>query len=195
MGVASLPTSVKPVLGFAVAFLLAGIALMLVFKFGLQGVSEPRSGLESCSVDVGFEADAKARVLRVVDGDTIWVEILEVYRASIGLLEEGEYRVRLADINAPELGEEGGLDAKRVLEHVLSGRRYVLLDVDDCFVTDRYGRLIAVVLAPENSYYLNVNAWMVDRGFASYWDHENEFIPERWEVVVPLGDVNPLGRE
>ncbi|MCX8196114.1 MAG: thermonuclease family protein [Acidilobaceae archaeon] len=120
-----------------------------------------------------------------MDGDTIEVEILEVrkdrYRDLIGTR-----KVRLADINAPELSTPEGQKSKEFLASMLAGKE-VLLDVDDVKVTDRYNRIVAVVLLQHNAtHYLNVNAFLVEMGYATVWDHENEFNPAAWRLYVRL---------
>jgi len=109
-------------------------------------------------------------VTRVVDGDTFYVT---------GLPE----RVRLADVNAPELSTAEGQRAKAVLEVLLLGRR-VCLDIDDLYKTDRYGRYVAVAYLDYNeTHWLNVNRWLVERGYAAYVDYPNEFRPP-WPLYV-----------
>ena len=93
----------------------------------------------------GWEIDVIAEVRRVVDGDTF-------DSFPVG-------RVRLADINAPELGTPGGEASKRALEYLVGkyGSK-VYLDVDDLYVKDRYNRIVAVVYLRFNStHILNVN--------------------------------------
>jgi len=110
-------------------------------------------------------------VTRVVDGDTFYVS---------GLPE----RVRLADVNAPELSAAEGQRAKAALEALLLGRR-VCLDIDDLYRTDRYGRYIAVAYLDYNeTHWLNVNQWLVERGYAAYVDYPNEFRPP-WPLYLP----------
>jgi len=110
-------------------------------------------------------------VTRVVDGDTFYVA---------GLPE----RVRLADVNAPELSTAEGQRAKAALEALLLGRR-VCLDIDDLYKTDRYGRYVAVAYLDYNeTHWLNVNQWLVERGYAEYRDYPNEFRPP-WPLYVP----------
>jgi len=109
-------------------------------------------------------------VTRVVDGDTFYVS---------GLPE----RVRLADVNAPELSTAEGQRAKAALEALLLGR-WVCLDIDDLYRTDRYGRFVAVAYLDYNkTHWLNINQWLVERGYAVYVDYPNEFHPP-WPLYV-----------
>lgn len=60
-----------------------------------------------------------------------------------------------------------------------------LLDIDDPYVKDGYGRIVAVVYAPYNEIHLlNVNAWLLAKGLAYEWDHPNKFSPEEWRLFV-----------
>jgi endonuclease YncB( thermonuclease family) len=134
----------------------------------------------------GLELDAYCRVTKVIDGDTFKCVILE---SPSGLVRVGlEYRVRLADINAPELRpvpEEGAVEALRALEDLVGGR-VVALDIDDIKAFDRYGRVVAVVMAPHNETHLvNVNRLLVERGLARLWEHENEWRLLETPLYVP----------
>jgi endonuclease YncB( thermonuclease family) len=72
----------------------------------------------------------EALVLRVKDGDSIVVERVEAKRVS---------EIRLAGIDAPELGQPWGPSARAGLRRLVDGR-VVTLEVVD---RDRYGRLVA----------------------------------------------------
>ena len=117
----------------------------------------------------GFE---RSLVIEVVDGDTFWC-----YAGG------SEFKVRLADVDAPELGTAEGEVAKAFLRELLEGEE-VLLDVDDLYRTDRYGRIVAVAYLPLNSTHcLNVDALLVEEGYARSVDYPNEFSPREWCVV------------
>jgi endonuclease YncB( thermonuclease family) len=130
-----------------------------------------------------YEFQAYGYVTRVVDGDTVWFHSYYGYRA-------GEtFKVRFADINAPEIYTDEGKESKAALEWLLDTYgRYVYLDVDDIYETDHYGRVVAVVYLPfwYYGYALNVNEWLVESGYASIWDHYNEFDPYSWSLWVPI---------
>ena len=122
---------------------------------------------ESIQIE-GAEVDLVATVYKVVDGDTF-----DAFPSG---------RVRLADINAPELGEEGGQEAKEALINLVLNKK-VYLDVDDLYVMDRYNRLICVVFVDYNStHVLNVNKWLIESGYAQITDYENEFDPNMWTL-------------
>ncbi|RLG75109.1 MAG: hypothetical protein DRO14_04975 [Thermoprotei archaeon] len=142
--------------------LLAVVALVLMLA-GLVGVAASVHG-ES------FEVDVKARVYKVIDGDTF-----DAFPVG---------RVRLADVNAPELSEAGGLEAKQALYKLVYGK-VVYLDVDDKYVMDKYHRIVAVAYVRVNStHLLNVNEWLITNGYAEVRDYPNEFDPRSWTLYV-----------
>ncbi|MEB3787217.1 MAG: thermonuclease family protein, partial [Desulfurococcales archaeon] len=128
----------------------------------------------------GLEVDASCIVTRVIDGDTFSCILSEVYSTGLEGLRPGmEARVRLADINAPELRPEpepGAVKATSMLSSLLQNET-VYLDIDDMYVFDRYGRIVAVALVPYNGTHLvNVNLLLVSRGLAEVWEHDNEWV-------------------
>ncbi len=85
----------------------------------------------------------------VVDGDTIRGYVLD--NAPEYGLRSGDYMyVKLVGINAPELDEFKGAEAKEFLENLVSPGDNVRLLVDPKEAFDAYGRILAVVFA-ENS--------------------------------------------
>jgi micrococcal nuclease len=105
------------------------------------------------------------RVVRVFDGDTVWVQPLH----------GGRWRkLRLDGIDAPEICQPGGLAARDALAARVLGAE---VQIEERAMDD-YGRGIAlVVLRGED-----VNAWLVQTGHA--WAH-------RWRgrgVYVELED-------
>lgn len=131
-----------------------------------------------------FEIDVSAYVYKVVDGDTF-----DAFPVG---------RVRLADVNTPERGRPGYLEAKKFLNLTVY-KRWVYLDVDDVNVMDRYSRLVAVVYVRWNStHLLNVNMALLAAGLAVVYDSPNEFNPLTWSLYkyYPKGglpeDYTPL---
>jgi len=109
-------------------------------------------------------------VTKVVDGDTFYIS---------GLSE----RIRLADINAPEIYTTEGQQSKTALENLILGKM-VCLDIDNLYKTDKYGRLVAIAYLDHNeTHWLNVNQWLVENGYATYRDYPNEFRPP-WSLYV-----------
>lgn len=89
-----------------------------------------------------------ARAVRVKDGDSV------IVRRRNGRLSE----IRLAGIDAPELSQPGGRDAKAALKRLLNGRE-IRVDVTD---RDRYNRLVAMLWTGQTF----VNAEMARSGHA-----------------------------
>lgn len=92
-----------------------------------------------------------AFVSRVVDGDTVKVEVH-------GDLES----VRLLCIDSPESNQDYGREAEEYLREMIEGK-WVELDIED---RDRYGRILAFI--QYNSRDVNEN--LVSRGLA--WNYE-----------------------
>jgi micrococcal nuclease len=142
----------------------SALCVSLVVALLVLGVASPLSS----SPDV--EIDVTAVVRRVVDGDTF-----DTFPVG---------RVRLADIDAPELGTAEGEASRIALERLILGKT-IYLDVDDLYVIDRYNRIVAVAYIRYNdTHLLNVNKWLVDNGYARVVDYPNEFKPSAWTLYV-----------
>ncbi|MEM1844717.1 MAG: thermonuclease family protein [Ignisphaera sp.] len=121
-----------------------------------------------------IEIDVCVDIYRIVDGDT-----LDAFPVG---------RVRLADIDAPELGTLEGERAREALINLVHRYGYrAYLDVDNVYVMDRYNRIVAVVYLRYNETHLiNVNKWLVENGYASIDDYRNQFNPYTWSLYVYL---------
>ena len=99
-----------------------------------------------------------AKVIAVIDGDTILLKPLDSYPA-----QPRVYKLRLADIDAPEKDQPYGEEAKRELAKLVLHQHIRVVTV----ATDHYGRRIGwvnlerVFLAE-----MNVNVELVERGWA-----------------------------
>lgn len=141
------------------SFMRSWISVLLVAVLFIPAFAAPNEGSGS--------------VTYVVDGDTIDVD--------------GIGRVRLADIDCPEMSTAEGPVAKEFTEEYLSGE-VVYLDIDDLRETDNYGRTIAIVyLQKPDGTLENFNQMLVDSGQARIWDFDdNEFNPaEWWDGMIP----------
>ena len=127
--------------------------------------------------------EAYGIVTNVVDGDTFDVTI-EKANENVAYRVE---RVRLADVDSPEMDSEKGPAARDFTYAVLMNKR-VFLDIDDLSENgrDSYGRMICVaylsgfygqpIAAP------NFNRLLVDSGFARLENFtNNEFDPGDWQ--------------
>ncbi|HII07624.1 MAG TPA: hypothetical protein HA349_10020 [Methanotrichaceae archaeon] len=125
-------------------------------------------------------------VYNVVDGDTFNV-------TDFG-------RIRLADVDSPEMDTPEGEAAKLYTQLHLQGKS-VRLDVDDRRGTDQYGRSVCVVYleSPTGEVAENFNRMLVDDGHAVVKDYkDNEFDPLDWwpsfrQVVIGEVELNPAG--
>ncbi|MFX1503569.1 MAG: thermonuclease family protein, partial [Promethearchaeota archaeon] len=118
-----------------------------------------------------WEIDQTGTATYIVDGDTLDV-------SSIG-------RIRLADIQCPEIGDPGSTEATQYLASLVY-QKEVYVDVDDITGTDPYGRIVAVIYVYHNDTHLiNVNKALLEAGHAEIWNFDNnEFNPYDWTLYV-----------
>jgi endonuclease YncB( thermonuclease family) len=129
-----------------------------------------------CAASSG-EIDATAIVVSVHDGDTF----------NLDRNINGSNTVRLADINASELGQPLSYEARDFLKELVLSKT-VYLDIDDIYVYDYSGtgdRLVCVIYVDYNStHYENVNKALLTAGLAEKKDYVNEFDPNTWTLYV-----------
>ncbi|KUK44659.1 MAG: thermonuclease family protein [Methanothrix sp.] len=153
-----IPSALK--ISFVLAALLAGAGCL--DGGPLEEIIPKRDGQEAPTTEVS------GVVTKVVDGDTFDVD--------------GFGRVRLADVDCPEMDTPGGKAAKFFAETMLLDET-VHLDVDDHRGKDRYGRWVAVAYIedPDTSSLVNFNSMLAASGHAEVKDFkDNEFDPEEW---------------
>jgi endonuclease YncB( thermonuclease family) len=126
--------------------------------------------------------EAYGTVTNVVDGDTFDVTMEKANEKVLYRVE----RIRLADVNSPEMDSEKGPAARDFTYAVLMNKR-VFLDIDDLSESGRddYGRMICVAYL--SGYYgqpiatPNFNRLLVDSGHAGLDNFtNNEFDPRDW---------------
>ena len=101
---------------------------------------------------VGFlNAYTPLENIRVVDGDTIRAEA-----------NGKEIKIRLVEIDAPEMNQAFGAQSKNFLNRLLYQKNVTLIAQGE----DRYGRVLGNLFSNE----LNVNMLMVKFGFAWVYD-------------------------
>ena len=95
------------------------------------------------------------------------------------------YRIRLADIEAPEIGDSGCLESAEYLESLVENKT-VTLDIDSVTGTDPYGRYVCLVYVEYNTTYcLNVNQALIEGGYAVVDNYtNNEFEPTTWTLYT-----------
>jgi len=126
----------------------------------------------SCAPD-----EAAGRVIHVTDGDTFDVRL----SSHDDRISDEVIRVRLADLDSPEMYGERACEAGRVAgEYTRSNLmgNIVSLDIDDKNGQDDYGRWMAVCYLEDGR---NFNRMLIDSGHAAKKDfRNNEFDPESW---------------
>ena len=138
--------------------------------------------------------EASGVVTNVVDGDTF---DLRIEKTDPRILYEIE-RVRLADVDSPEMSSPEGPLAKNYTTETLLGQK-VWLDIDDKSKDgrDMYERILAVVYLEDLDGTINTthpfNRLLVDAGFAVVKDFtNNEFDPAAWwEEGIPQPEPSP----
>lgn len=104
----------------------------------------------------------KADVIRIIDGDTVIVDI----DLGFGVWLRGQ-TIRLAKINAPELkGEslETGRDSKTYLSKLVLDKRVTIRTEKDS--KEKYGRWLGFILLEEDKNLIDINHKMVADGYA-----------------------------
>ena len=126
----------------------------------------------SCAPD-----EAAGRVIHVTDGATFDVRL----SSHDDRISDEVIRVRLADLDSPEMYGERACEAGRVAgEYTRSNLmgNIVSLDIDDKNGQDDYGRWMAVCYLEDGR---NFNRMLIDSGHAAKKDfRNNEFDPESW---------------
>ncbi len=89
--------------------------------------------------------------VQVVDGDTIRAEA-----------DGREIKIRLVEIDAPEMNQPFGAQSKNFLDNLLHEKKITLISEGQ----DRYGRVLGNLFSDE----MNVNMLMVKYGFAWVYD-------------------------
>ena len=89
--------------------------------------------------------------IQVVDGDTIRAEV-----------KGKEIKIRLVEIDAPEINQPFGAQSKNFLNRLLYGKDVTLIAQGE----DRYGRTLGAIYANGES----ANALMIKSGFAWVYD-------------------------
>ena len=101
----------------------------------------------------------RVQILRVVDGDS-----LEVQHAGLFNLRRRPFAVRLYGIDAPELAQPYGDEARRELESLVRRGGIRMEEI----ATDRYGRCVGLLYRRRAGRGQSINRAMVRSGMA-YW--------------------------
>jgi endonuclease YncB( thermonuclease family) len=133
------------------------VAALLIMSACTMTPSSPAGGTGGTGGTGGVPAGDAAQVMRVIDGDTIDVEI-----GGVG------FRVRYIGMNTPERDEVCYQPATDANTALLSGKTITL--VKDTSETDTFGRLLRYVYAGDTF----VNAELVRNG----WAENAEYPPD-----------------
>lgn len=97
----------------------------------------------------------KATVIKVIDGDTLHLNI------DLGFnLNYNNQVIRLARINAPELSTANGYNIKNLLTNLLLKKQVTIKTIKD--TKDKYGRYLAEVYLDD----LNINDYLLTNEYA-----------------------------
>lgn len=108
------------------------------------------------------------KVLKVVDGDTIDVDI------DLGFNVSYTQRVRLAGIDTPEsrttdLKEKAlGLEVKEYLKHSLEGAEDIVIQTEKPDSSEKYGRILGWLFINDEE--ISINEKMINDGYA--WEYD-----------------------
>jgi len=110
--------------------------------------------------------DYKAKLVRVIDGDTL------VLMVDLGFGVKMKHHIRLARINTPEVrGEErdAGMRAKEYVEDVLHGVQELIITTNKD-KKGSFGRYIAEVTFPKDGENKNLGDLLLEKGYAEEYE-------------------------
>jgi micrococcal nuclease len=108
------------------------------------------------------------KVLKIVDGDTIDVDI------DLGFSVSFTQRVRLAGIDTPEsrttdLKEKAlGLEVKEYLKNLLDGAEDIVIQTEKPDSSEKYGRILGWLFINDED--ISLNEKMISEGYA--WEYD-----------------------
>jgi micrococcal nuclease len=164
----------KETIAYVLVFAAAMSSLVLVEQLRiranhyLDSFAAVEASQEKRSPSATTSVQGLAPVVRVVDGDTVVVDIAGHYET-----------VRLIGIDSPEVvdplkpvecfGKEASAEAK----HVLQGEEVNVVMDPSQGERDKYGRLLAYLFLPDGE---NVNLHMIQAGFAYEYTYDQPYL-------------------
>jgi micrococcal nuclease len=141
-------------------FIVISILIIIVY-FSIYAIDNTNPPTEHKKYNnIEFEGT----VTYVVDGDTLDID---------------DNRIRLSLVNTPERGQEGYMEAKRLVQNLCLNKEGQV-DIDDGQRSgDRYGREVGIVYCDG----INVNKALIENDLAiiySRYCHISEFSNEEW---------------
>lgn len=146
-------------------------------------------------VTVGVPEEAFGRVVSVISGDSLGIEIIFSDPRTNNVDS-----IKLADIISPSTVTPEGKAAKEYARSLLKNKT-VYIDIDDSTASGRneWSQLICVIYLVDSEYrpmWPPVNRIIVDYGFAKLDDdRKNEFDPSTWwqePTIIPEGSKDNL---
>jgi len=104
--------------------------------------------------------DFEAKVIKVIDGDTIKVQTD---------FRDFTFRIRFANTAAPEKKEAGGLESKSWLQEQIEGEEVEVI-IDRKNRVGKWGRLIGTIMHKG----ININEETVRTGHATTWENRKK---------------------
>jgi hypothetical protein len=143
---------------------------------------------------VGAPEEAVGRVVSVISGDSLGIEII-ISDPRTNNVDS----IKLADIISPSTVTPEGKAAKKYVNSLLKNKT-VYIDIDDGTASGRneWSQLICVIYLMDSEYrpiWPPVNRIIIDAGYAKLDDDkENEFDPSIWwqEPTIPEGSKGNL---
>ena len=132
-------------------------------------------GLSAILMFMVNAAEITGTVKKVIDGDTITViqedkEEVKTNNKNTKIILQGTYKVRFADIDAPESKQKFGKEAKEYLSSLLKDKKILI----KFHQIDMYGRIVGTVYVIDDYIFFDIsqsesiNEKMVKNGFA-WW--------------------------
>jgi micrococcal nuclease len=143
-----------------ILLLIAAVALAAgAVRTGMVDVGgEPAPPRGSAALDADLSGAERARVLDVVDGDTVDVEV-----------NGRRERVRYYGVNTPERGDPCYREATERNRELVGDEVLLAPDERD---RDRYGRLLRYIFTPEGE---SIDAALVYEGLARAWTEDGSY--------------------
>jgi micrococcal nuclease len=141
--------------------ILAAMAAFFVSAAAAEQITAPAVG--SGSPLEGDLYHYKALVTRVIDGDTVLVDIDLGFHTWVR-----DERIRLYGINAPEKNAPGGAEATAFLAGKIEGKPVILETIKGTHGEDRqekFGRYLGIIWLDG----ANINQQMLDAGHAAFY--------------------------
>tara|TARA_B100001996_G_scaffold375687_1_gene355979 strand:+ start:974 stop:1486 length:513 start_codon:yes stop_codon:yes gene_type:complete len=118
------------------------------------------------------------KVVRVVDGDTIHIN-----NKNLGII-----KIRLAEIDTPELDQPFGLEAKNGLKKLVGNKIVKIKKV----TVDRYKRIVAIIYIND----IEINYYLVKNGYAWCYEYYNQREKiKNAEIIAKKKKIGLWGKE